>query len=266
MRFHYEPTLKFSDEHPALSRRRTGRAAPGRCKMWAGVLMIVAAAGTSGVAAASVGTGTPPVKPAQGLAILLTSHKVVSTLYGRPSRGRTVQASRPITGGPTVLPVSGRATTKDGAHWLQVMIPGRPNGARGWIEQRGTMLTTTNWHVVVRTSSRRLLVYREGRLVQSFAAIVGKPSTPTPHGQFFVEESVQMLPGSAGAPFALALSARSNVLQEFEGGPGQIAIHGMENLGGILGTASSHGCVRLDDQSIRWLAARITPGVLVTIT
>jgi lipoprotein-anchoring transpeptidase ErfK/SrfK len=246
--------------------RHDRNSAPGQCKAWASVLMMVAAAGTSGGAAASVGTRTPPVKPTQELATLLTSHKVVSTLYGSPSRGRTLQASRPVTGGQTVLPATGRATTKDGAHWLQVMIPGRPNGTKGWIEQRGTMLTTTTWHLVVRTSSRRLLVYRKGRPVRSFAAIVGKPSTPTPHGQFFVEESVQMLPGSAGAPFALALSARSNVLQEFEGGPGQIAIHGMENLGGILGTASSHGCVRLDNQSIRWLAAHIAPGVPVTIT
>ncbi len=75
-----------------------------------------------------------------------------------------------------------------------------------------------------------------------------------------------MLPGSAGAPFALALSARSNVLQEFEGGPGQIAIHGVGNLGGTSGTAVSHGCVRLADRSIRWLAARLAPGVTVAIT
>ncbi len=74
-----------------------------------------------------------------------------------------------------------------------------------------------------------------------------------------------MLPGSAGTPFALALSARSNVLQEFAGGPGQTAIHGLGNVGGTPGTAVSHGCVRLDDRSIRWLAARIGPGVPVTI-
>ena len=70
----------------------------------------------------------------------------------------------------------------------------------------------------------------------------------------------------AGAPFALALSARSNVLQEFAGGPGQIAMHGVANIGGTLGTAASHGCVRLGGRSIRWLAARIAPGVPVTIT
>jgi lipoprotein-anchoring transpeptidase ErfK/SrfK len=128
------------------------------------------------------------------------------------------------------------------------------------------VVTKTSWQLVVRTSKRRVLVYQHGRLVRAFAAIVGKPSTPTPHGQFFVEESVRMLPGSPGAPFALALSARSNVLQEFEGGPGQIAIHGVGNLGGSPGTAISHGCVRLADRSIRWLAARLAPGVPVTIT
>ena len=75
-----------------------------------------------------------------------------------------------------------------------------------------------------------------------------------------------MLASSAGAPFALALSARSNVLQEFAGGPGQVAIHGVANLAGTLGTAVSHGCVRLANRSISWLAARIGPGVPVTIT
>jgi lipoprotein-anchoring transpeptidase ErfK/SrfK len=145
-------------------------------------------------------------------------------------------------------------------------MPGRPNGTKGWIAHRSTVLTTTTWSIVVRTSSRRVLVYRHGRLVRRFAGIVGKPSTPTPHGRYFVEESVRMLPGSAGGPFALALSARSNVLQEFEGGPGQIAIHGVAHLGGTLGTAMSHGCVRLANRSVRWLAVRITAGVPVTIT
>jgi lipoprotein-anchoring transpeptidase ErfK/SrfK len=231
----------------------------------AGVAVVAAAA--AGVAAPSAGAGKPAVvRPTQELAVLLTSHNVVSDLHARPSWVSRVQAWRPITDGQTVLPVIRRKTTKEGARWLRVMVPGRPNGRTGWIAQRGTVLTTTSWHLVVRTSSRQVLAYRRGHLVRSFAAIVGKPSTPTPHGQFFVEESVRMLPGSAGGPFALASSARSNVLQEFEGGPGQIALHGVENLGGTPGTAISHGCVRLTNPSIRWLAARIAPGVPVTIT
>ncbi len=123
----------------------------------------------------------------------------------------------------------------------------------------------TGWHIVVDLAARRVVVYRDGRVVKAFQAVVGKPSTPTPTGQFFVEETVQMAAGQAGGPFALALSARSNVLQEFEGGPGQIALHGRENLGGLLGTATSHGCVRLDTTSIDWLTARIGPGTPTTI-
>ena len=68
-----------------------------------------------------------------------------------------------------------------------------------------------------------------------------------------------------GGPFALALSARSNVLQEFDGGPGQIGIHGRDGLGGTLGGAESHGCVRLATGAIDWLAARIGSGVPVDI-
>jgi lipoprotein-anchoring transpeptidase ErfK/SrfK len=125
--------------------------------------------------------------------------------------------------------------------------------------------TQTRWHLVVRTSSRRVLVYRSGRLVRSFSAIVGKPSTPTPHGEFFVEEAVELHAGAVGAPFALALSARSNVFQEFAGGPGQIALHGLVNVGGVLGTAVSHGCVRLDNHAMRWLVTQFGFGVPVTI-
>jgi hypothetical protein len=197
--------------------------------------------------------------------MLLTSHKVVST-PNRSSRLTRIPRSRPITGGRTVLPVIGHTVSKRGVPWLRVLVPGRPNGRKGWIAKRGTVLTTTAWHLVVRTSLRRVLVYRRGRLVRSYGAVVGKPSTPTPHGRFFVEESVRMLPGSVGGPFALALSARSNVLQEFGGGPGQIALHGVANLGGTPGTAASHGCIRLPNRHITWLAARITPGVPTTIT
>jgi lipoprotein-anchoring transpeptidase ErfK/SrfK len=108
-------------------------------------------------------------------------------------------------------------------------------------------------------------VAHDGHFVVAFTAVVGKPSTPTPIGSFFVEETVKLSRYDVGAPYALALSARSSVLQEFAGGPGQIALHGTQNVGGIPGTAVSHGCVRLDTRDITWLASRIGPGTPVTI-
>ena len=226
----------------------------------AAMAVVAVAAG----AAPSAASERPRVAAVQPLATLLTDHKAVASLHSRQSRMTVLSATRPVTGGPTVLPVTGHAT-RGGIRWLRVRLPGRPNGSEGWITRRGTRLGTTRWHLLVRTDRRRVDVYRDGNRVRTFAAVVGKASTPTPHGRFFVEESVRMLPGSAGAPFALALSARSDVLQEFDGGPGQIALHGTANLAGALGTAASHGCVRLAGQSIGWLAARIAPGVPVTI-
>jgi lipoprotein-anchoring transpeptidase ErfK/SrfK len=118
---------------------------------------------------------------------------------------------------------------------------------------------------VVKLSARRLTVYRGGRVRRQFRAVVGKPSTPTPRGSFFIEEALALSSYDAGGPFALATSARSNVFQEFEGGPGQIGIHGMDNLSGAPGTAASHGCIRLRTRAITWLARRIGAGVPLTI-
>jgi lipoprotein-anchoring transpeptidase ErfK/SrfK len=235
--------------------------APRRLRLLS--LLVVASVAA---AAPSAGARTAPfVKPTRELAMLLNTHHAVATLHTRNKRVARILPNRPITGAQTVLPVIRHATTSDGVRWLRVMLPGRPRGSKGWIAQRRTVRSSTSWHIVVSTSHRRALVYRHGRLLRTYLAIVGKPSTPTPHGRFFVEESVRMPAGAAGGPFALALSARSDVLQEFEGGPGQIALHGLENLGGTLGTAVSHGCVRLSNRSISWLVARIPPGAPVTI-
>jgi lipoprotein-anchoring transpeptidase ErfK/SrfK len=204
------------------------------------------------------------VPPAQELAVLLSPHAYSSSLGENPARTGTVAASGPLTGVQTVLPVLGHQTTDDGTPMLHVMLPGRPNSSEGWIEEKGTRADETPWRIIVSTSARRIYVYVNGRRARSFKAIVGKHATPTPHGTFFVEESISMR-GSVGGPFALALSARSNVLHQFGGGPGQIGIHGLQNLGGHLGSAESHGCVRVANRSIGWIAARVGPGAPVTI-
>ena len=245
--------------------RRAAPAVHGRLERLLGALVVACVVMVGGAVSSAGAHSSSPVSPTQRLAALTRTHRVFPS-PGSRSWVSTINAQRPLTGGQTVLPVVGRAITRDGTRWLRVMVPGRPNGGRGWITQRGTVLTMTSWHLVVRTSSLEVLVYKHGGLVRSFSAIVGKPSTPTPHGQFFVEESVLLPVGAPGGPFALALSARSDVLQEFDGGPGQIAIHGLENLGGTLGTAVSHGCIRLGLQAITWLVSHIAPGTPVTIT
>ena len=254
---------------PAREGLRRGRAggqtARSSCTR-AGLALALLALTAAAWAAPGRAAARPPVRPTQQLAALHGVHAVFSRPARESVRLGLVAARRPLTGERTTLPVLGERAGADGAGWLRVRLPGRPNGRSGWIRRRATVASTTIWHVVVDTSERRVTVYRKGRLVRTFKAVVGKPATPTPRGEFFVEEAVQLTAGEAGAPFALALSARSDVLQEFDGGPGQIALHGLANVGGVLGTAVSHGCVRLDGDAMHWLVVRIGPGVPVTIT
>jgi hypothetical protein len=224
--------------------------------------------GLAGALAAPVQAGASPAFAAgapasQDLVVLLGTHAARRAPNPRARVIEAVAARRPLTGIRTVLPVLGEAG-RDGA-WLRVELPGRPNGHRGWIAANHTRAASTPWRIRVALVPRRVIVFDAGRVVRRFKAIVGKPSTPTPRGSFFVEEPLSLSPYESGAPFALATSARSDALQEFDGGPGQIALHGTGNLPGRLGTAVSHGCVRLGRAAITWLARRIGAGVPVSI-
>lgn len=206
-----------------------------------------------------------PVRASQPLVALLGDHVARTRPNGHARRIETVAARRPLTGVRTLLPVLGERISSNGNPWLRVRLPGRPNSHAGWIAASRTRRTATAWHLRVKLSDRRVTVFRDGRAMRRFRAVVGHPSTPTPTGRFFVEEALALPSNAAGGPFALAASARSNVLQEYGGGPGQIALHGTDFLSDPLGTAASHGCIRLSTRSITWLARRIGSGVPLTI-
>lgn len=206
----------------------------------------------------------------QRVVALFAAHNV----HSKPNKDSAVvlriPTTRPITGERTKLPILSRKRTSDGKLWLYVRTPGRALGkpkppSKGWITSDETKRTQTVWRLIEDTSSRTLRVYRAGKEVKEYKTIVGAPTTQTPHGEFFVEESIHLPKSAAGEPYALALSARSNAFQEFEGGPGQIAIHGRNNIGGTLGTAVSHGCIRASTGAVTWLSKHIGQGVPVTI-
>jgi lipoprotein-anchoring transpeptidase ErfK/SrfK len=209
------------------------------------------------------------VAPAQAVSTLKTRHAI----YAAPGRGQeaTISAQRPITGEATTLPVLATRTAAGGT-WLLVRLPGRllkgaANGRTGWISAAHTRVWSIRFHILVSLHQRMARVYDGGRLVRRWKVVVGAPASPTPTGQFFVEENIAEPSSFPGAPYALATSARSNVFTEFDGGPGQVALHGMGGgLGGTPGMAESHGCVRFTTAAITWLAQRIYPGTPVTIT
>jgi lipoprotein-anchoring transpeptidase ErfK/SrfK len=226
------------------------------------VLLAAATAATAAVSPAR----QQPLAASQQLAVLNHDTEAFNKASRSSGSAGEVNEVRPITGERTVLPVVATTTDYHGERWLDVRLPGRPNSHTGWIEENIVSLTVTNWQIVVHLSTRQVVVFAGGHVARTFLVVVGKPSTPTPTGQFFVEETVPLGPQGSGAPFALALSARSNALAQFDGGPGQVALHGIANIGGTPGTAVSHGCVRLTTADVSWLGAHISSGVPVTIT
>ena len=119
--------------------------------------------------------------------------------------------------------------------------------------------------VNVDISSRLATVYRDGKVLRRFRVVVGKPSTPTPRGRFYVVDHMHLHTSWAPGKWALATSAFSRILKHFEGGQGEIALHARGFLSDPVGTAASHGCVRFKDGDAAWMARYIPNGTSIWI-
>ena len=149
--------------------------------------------------------------------------------------------------------------------WVQCYIPVRPNETTAWIPTADVSLSLVNSHIVVNLAARQLTLYRDDVPVFESPVAPGAPSSPTPTGSYFVAYIVKLTdPGDAYGPYALGTSAFSNTYFSFEGGPGQVGIHGT-NQPWVIGTYASHGCVRLPNPAITTLAHEVVPGTPVEI-
>ena len=198
------------------------------------------------------------------------AHLVIRTAVRSRPGGRVTDrlgTSAPWAGGPVRLLVLDKHRDARGAMWLKVRLQRRPNTATGWLPADNAAISETPWRIVLDRSSRMLTVRRGGRVVRRMSAVVGAPGTPTPTGLFAIAERVRQGRGSVLGPWALHLTAHSDVLDDFGGGAGRVAIHGRAGalLGDPLGSARSHGCVRVASRQVSWLAARLREGTPVLI-
>jgi lipoprotein-anchoring transpeptidase ErfK/SrfK len=148
--------------------------------------------------------------------------------------------------------------------WYRVRLAAWPNGATGWVPSTAVHTTRLRARIVVDVSRHRLFFYRRGKLVFASPAAIGKPSTPTPIGTFYVTQRF-ILTSTTGpyGPRALGISAFSNVLRSWvDGGP--IGIHGTNETFSI-GQPVSHGCVRLPNAAIIKLFGLTPLGTPVTV-
>ena len=149
--------------------------------------------------------------------------------------------------------------------WVRVQLPTRPNLSSAWVRRRDVRFTFTRMHVRVSLRQHRMDVYDGSRLRLRARIGVGKSLTPTPKGRYFVTDVVRPRdPKGFYGPYALGLSAHSNVYTSFEGGNGQVGLHGT-NRPGAIGSDVSHGCVRVRNSVITRMARSLPLGTPVTI-
>jgi hypothetical protein len=133
--------------------------------------------------------------------------------------------------------------------WFRVRVSFYPNGTLGWI-RAGTMATSRiRTRIIVDLSRQRLILYKSGRVVLSTPVAIGKPSTPTPRGRFYITQRFILTnPDGPYGARALGISAFSNVLRSWRDG-GPVGIHGT-NEPFSIGRPVSHGCIRLPERAM----------------
>jgi len=108
-------------------------------------------------------------------------------------------------------------------------------------------------HISVNLATRRLTHYEGERLIKTYPVGVGKPSTPTPTGNYNIVVKI-MNPGGALGSRWMGLSIPK----------GNYGIHGTNNPSSIGGYVSN-GCIRMYNHDVEELFPKVPIGMPVNI-
>ena len=102
----------------------------------------------------------------------------------------------------------------------------RPNGRTGWVRESALgALHTVHTQLVVNRHTLRVTLYDTGRKRFSARIGVGKASTPTPAGHFWIREKFHVAGTTIYGPAAIGTSAYAPTLSDWPGG-GVVGLHG----------------------------------------
>ncbi len=206
---------------------------------------------------------TPSVQPGDIIAATTVETLSVYAAPGDPTPARTLGKwsyyGQPLT--LLALDVTGIGDVE----WLKVLLPLEPNGTTGWIRAIDVTTSSTDLSLHVFLDEKIVELRRGDEVLVSTPAVIGADATPTPTGLFYITDPLEFAnPNGVYGAYAIGLSGYSDTLTSFAGGPPQVAIHGT-NEPQLLGTAASHGCVRVANDAIVEIAGLVGLGTPVFI-
>ena len=164
----------------------------------------VLALAVAAIAPASAAASTPSANP-PGAIRLSDEHTTtrwahtadLQPVFSRPSdKAHRVAKLRLLTEDklPEVYLVLSRWKNDAGNTWLKVRVPMRPNGRTGWVRESALgALHVVHTQVVVNRHTLRVTLYDHGKRRFSARIGVGKASTPTPAGHFWIREKFHVV-------------------------------------------------------------------------
>src|SRR5438132_3891831 len=251
---------------PARGRARGSLAA----SLASGLLLLAPAVG-----GARNSTVSPKGAPAGSAVVSLSDLRTLSR-WGYPAAAAAVH-QEPWSGsrvvgrlqfltpdGQAQLYLALRSYTVGRVTWILISVPGRPNGITGWVPANALgELHVAREYLRVDRQRLRAVLFRSGRAIWGAPVGVGRPSLPTPAGQFYVTEKLTSERGSSYGPYAIGTSAYSPRLTDWPGG-GVVGIHGTDEPQLVPGRPS-HGCIRLRNADITRLWSLIEVGTPIEI-
>jgi hypothetical protein len=151
-----------------------------------------------------------------------------------------------------------------GATWVRIDVPGRPNGNTGWVPRAALgPLHLVRDRLLVNRATLRATLYRDGSAIFSAPVGVGKATTMTPAGNFYVMEKLITNAAPLYGPYAIGTSAYAPTLSEWPGG-GVVGIHGT-NQPQLIPGRPSHGCVRMRNGDVTRLWHLVALGTPIEI-
>jgi lipoprotein-anchoring transpeptidase ErfK/SrfK len=219
--------------------------------------------------AASAPAPTLAVAPAQPVAARLSNETTFTRWANtaRPAPVRVRPAARARLAGelrfltedgfPEVYILLSERQDDHGVTWVRVRLPQRPNNVTGWVRRSKLgPVHLVHTRLVVSQRTLSITLYDRGRKRFRARVGMGKPSTPTPKGAFWIREKFTVFGNSIYGTRAMATAAYSNTLTDWPGG-GVVGIHGT-NEPGLIPGRPSHGCIRMRNADVERLY-RLTP-------
>lgn len=149
--------------------------------------------------------------------------------------------------------------------WYQVLLPIRPNGSKGWVRERDVRIKQNRYRIKVELGAHRITVYDADAVMLQEPVAIGTEDTPTPQGTYYLRVLLKApVPNTVYGPYAYPLSGHSDVLTSFNGGDGELGIHGNDDAS-VLGQSVTHGCIRMSNDGITRLTKLLPLGTPVEI-